>query len=90
MIICTGTIETPNGVYTNPDINIYFLSYSKAFGVMAYPQILAEDSPVDQLTPLIIDGPNSDRINRVDIENAVLIFLQNEYPQNQFTYEPNN
>jgi len=89
MIKCTGTIETPQGVYINPDINIYYLSYSKPFGVLAFPQILVEASPVDQLTPVIINGPTSNQINRVDIENAVLIFLQNDYPLNQFSYVDN-
>jgi len=89
MIKCTGTIETPQGVYINPDINIYYLSYSKSFGVLAFPQILVEASPVDQLTPVIINGNTSNQINRIDIENAVLIFLQNDYPLNQFTYVDN-
>lgn len=84
MIQCTGTIETPNGSYTNPVINPYFLSYSQAFGILAFPQIFVDNYPIDQLTPLVIDGPGSEMVNRVDVQNAMCLYLSNEYPNCQF------
>lgn len=69
MIKCIGTIDTPNGVYTNPDLNIYFLSYSKEYGILAFPQIMADGSPVDQLLPVKFDGAKSNELNRIQIEN---------------------
>jgi hypothetical protein len=91
MIKCIGTIETPNGVYTNPDINIYFLSYSREFGIMAFPQIMLDGAPVDQLTPVIFNGSQSDELNRIQIENNMCMYLENEYPECNFTiYAANN
>lgn len=80
MIQCTGTIETPNGVYVNPVINAYFLSYNQVFGILAFPQIYVGDYPIDQLTPLVINGPGSEEVNRIDVQNAMCLFLNNEYP----------
>jgi len=85
MIKCIGTIETPAGVYVDPVINAYFLSYSAVFGILAIPQIMDGTAPIDQLLPTQISGPGSETVNRVDVENAMIMYLSNEFPNCIFT-----
>lgn len=85
MIQCIGTIKTDNGTYIDPRINPYFLSYSEDFGVLAFPQIVDNDNGmIDQLTGFKIDPPSATTIDRNEIQNLMVMFLQNEYQQNDF------
>jgi hypothetical protein len=89
MIQCIGTIQTDNGTYIDPMINVYFLSYSEKFGVMAIPQIVDMDGgPIDQLDAMKIDPPSATTTNRIEITNLTIMFLSNLYPNNQFLVIP--
>lgn len=84
MIKCTGTIETPYGVYSNPDINVYYLSYTEKDGLVICPQIFVDNFAVDQLSLIVFNPVDSYNMNRVDVEKATLNSLKENYPSNEF------
>lgn len=87
MIYCTGTITTDQGVYIDPIINIYYLSYNETQGIFVYPQIVdpADNCPIDQLSGFVISNPDAETIGRDGITGVALMVLSNDYPNCNFS-----
>lgn len=90
MIYCIGTLTAPSElVYTDPVINVYYLSYNAESGIIAIPQIIQDDSITDQLLACNIPAPGGNIADREQITEILCTFLNNEYPEcDFFTYNP--
>lgn len=85
MIYCIGTLTALSGLeYTDPVINVYYLSYNADSGVITIPQILVNDSIVDQLTAFNIPAPGGNLADREQITELLCSFLNNEYTECEF------
>jgi hypothetical protein len=84
IIQCRGTIEGNGLQYMDPLINVYYLSYNSVYPIYAFPQIIDNTGSIlDQLFWAEID--NGPTIGRADVENAVIMLLQQAYPNCTFT-----